>query len=283
MPTRPARMAVSPSSPCRRRRSRRRPGAGPAPPAPPRLDGAVVHLRRLDLDAAGAGGCSPASQAGRRETRLRNSSSRKRSRTFSRSRGFSRRPPGPGHRHVGGDGRHALAVAGLLLVRAQDLAQLLRLHLVEVLVDVLDAAELLDQLRRRLLADAGHAGDVVRGVALEPLEVGHLLRLDAVALAGPLLVVDHGVALVGAEHEEVDAGLHQLGDVAVQGDDVGLEALLRRLAGQGAQDVVGLVALHAKMGMLKASMSSRQRSICGGGLGPPAGGPCRSRPSRGER
>ena len=36
-----------------------------------------------------------------------------------------------------------------------------RLDLVQALVERLDAAELLQQLRRRLLADAGHAGDVV--------------------------------------------------------------------------------------------------------------------------
>ncbi len=142
-------------------------------------------------------------------------------------------------------------MAGLRFVLAQVLPQLLGLHLVQVLVEVLHAPELLHELGRRLLADAGHAGDVVGRVALEPLEVRHLGRLDAVALAGQLLVVDDGVPLVGAVHVDVDAGPHELDDVAVQSHKVGLEILRRRLAGQGAEHVVGLEACDANDGDLE--------------------------------
>ncbi|KKL73049.1 hypothetical protein LCGC14_2078800 [marine sediment metagenome] len=51
------------------------------------------------------------------------------------------------------------------------------------------------------IADAGHAGYIVRCVALKRLEVRNLLRQDAVALLdlfGGL--VDYGVALIGAVH-----------------------------------------------------------------------------------
>src|SRR4029453_5256482 len=51
----------------------------------------------------------------------------------------------------------------------------LALHEGEVLVEPLHAAELGDELDRRLLADSGHAGNVVDGVAHEGEESGNLL------------------------------------------------------------------------------------------------------------
>ena len=81
-------------------------------------------------------------------------------------------------RRVAVDRRQVLAEPRLSLVLAQLLAQLVGLHLVDALEDALDGAELLQQLRRGLLADAGHAGDVVRRVALQPLVVGDLRRAE---------------------------------------------------------------------------------------------------------
>ena len=57
------------------------------------------------------------------------------------------------------------------------------LDMIEVLVNALHAAELLHQRRRRLLADAGHAFDIVDGVAGQRLDIDQRRRLDAEALA----------------------------------------------------------------------------------------------------
>ena len=107
--------------------------------------------------------------------------------------------------------------------------------LVDVLVDAFDAAELLDEANGSLLADAGDAGNVVGGVALEAFEVGHLLRLEAVVLADGRFVVDHGVALIGTQHEEAHVRPDELDHVAVQADDEGIDALLFGLRGRGCR------------------------------------------------
>ena len=54
----------------------------------------------------------------------------------------------------------------------------------------LEVAELLQQVRRGLVADARDAGDVVRRVALEAVEVGDQLGRDAVAVDHRLVVVE---------------------------------------------------------------------------------------------
>ena len=58
----------------------------------------------------------------------------------------------------------------------------LPLEVVHMLVDALQAAVGLQQLRRGLVADAGHAGDVVGRVALEAEEVDELVGAHAVTL-----------------------------------------------------------------------------------------------------
>ena len=83
----------------------------------------------------------------------------------------------------------------------QLLLELRRRHLIDPPVQLLDGAELVEETHCGLIADAGHAGDIVRCVALERLEVRNLLRQDAVALLNLLCsLVDYGVALVGPVH-----------------------------------------------------------------------------------
>ena len=149
-------------------------------------------------------------------------------------------------RRVAADRRLVLAEQRLLLELAQLLPQLLRRHLRDRRVDALDAPELLDQLRRRLLADARHARDVVRRVALQPLVVGNLRRLEVVSLA-------HAVSVVGDRrrgldvrpvHEHVDARLDELQQVAVERHERHRNAALLRLLRERAQHVVRFVARH---------------------------------------
>ncbi len=53
-------------------------------------------------------------------------------------------------------------------------------QLVDMLVNALEAAVGSQQLRRRLVAHARHAGDVVGAVAFKAQEIGELRRLHAV-------------------------------------------------------------------------------------------------------
>ncbi len=122
---------------------------------------------------------------------------------------------------------------------------------------VLDRAVLLDELRRGLVADARHAGDVVRCVALQRHEVQVLIGTHAVAALdrGRVHQVDLGDAATVEQHGDrtvlLPACPHQLEEVAVRGDDHGVDPRTRRLEGEGADGVVGLVALGADDGDLQ--------------------------------
>ena len=98
--------------------------------------------------------------------------------------------------------------------------------------DRLEVAEALQQVRRGLVADARDAGDVVRRVALEAVEVGDQLGRDAVAVDHGLVVVDLrvGDAAPGRHHAHARLGVDDLEGVAVAGDDHHRHALLARLA-----------------------------------------------------
>ena len=82
-------------------------------------------------------------------------------------------------RHVGRDGRQALAHADALDVVLQALAVHLALHFGRALERRLHRAEALDQVLRALVADARRARNVVDGVALQRQQVGHLVRPHA--------------------------------------------------------------------------------------------------------
>ena len=97
---------------------------------------------------------------------------------------------------------------------------------------LLERAVALDQLARGLVADAGNAGDVVGGVALQAVEVGDQLRRDAVAVDHRLAVVDLrlGDPARGRHHLDEAVGVDQLEGVAVAGDDHHRHRAARRAA-----------------------------------------------------
>jgi hypothetical protein len=66
-----------------------------------------------------------------------------------------------GQRRVVQDGRQHAALADLVGVLAQRLAQLFVFDLLKVCQQVLHAAELLQEFDGGFFADAGHAGDIV--------------------------------------------------------------------------------------------------------------------------
>ncbi len=146
-------------------------------------------------------------------------------------------------------GRQLLRHAGVVGVVDEVLLAFCPGDLVDVGEDVLDGAELLQQLGGGLLADPRHARDVVGGVAAQTHQIGDQRRRDPVALEHRLGVVDLGLgdAARGAHHP------HSLGDqlvgVAVAGDDHHLQPLLAGLPGQRGDHVVGLVALDPDVGV----------------------------------
>ncbi len=136
-----------------------------------------------------------------------------------------------------------LVAPGLLLVVAQDLLDAGGLHLVNMGINLLDRAELLQQLGGGLLANARNLGDVVGGVASQSLVVGNQRRGEAVALLSGRHVVDLCVAEADAPRgDHVDGWLHQLQGVGVACHDQSHHSLLHRLVCQRADYVVGLEA-----------------------------------------
>ena len=105
----------------------------------------------------------------------------------------------------------------------------------------LDRAIGLDQLPGAFGADAGHAGDVVDVVSHQAEQVGHLTRQHAILLLDLRRVVEAGLVAVTAQpHVIVD----KLQEVFVFGGDDCADAGGRGGPGEGANDVVGLVAVH---------------------------------------
>ena len=143
----------------------------------------------------------------------------------------------------GGRNRHKeLALEQLLGVLPHEALDPGRRHLVHALDERLRAAELVDELHRCLLADAGNAGDVVGRIAGERLHVALLRGFEpAVALAYGVLVVDACIAEPGGE-QHPDVRRDELQRVRVAGGDERVHAVLRAPCRDRAQHVVGLVA-----------------------------------------
>ncbi len=148
------------------------------------------------------------------------------------------------------------------------------LEVVEMREDLLKRAEARDEFGRRLLADAWDARDVVAGIAPEGAEIGELAGAEAVSLLDGLFVVhlcvgdaapgDHDGDAVGDELEFVEVARH---------DQHSLSRALG-LGRQGADDVVGLIALLAVRGDVHRLQYLASHVELGGelvGHGPPGG------------
>ena len=145
---------------------------------------------------------------------------------------------------VGDRGGELLRDARVLGVVGEILLALGAGDLVDVGEHPLEVAVLVEQLGRGFVADAGNAGDVVRGVALQPDQVGDELGRDAVALDHSLAVVDLGVGDAAGGGHHADPVLDQLVDVAVAGDDHHRDVLLAGALRERGDHVVGLPAVH---------------------------------------
>jgi hypothetical protein len=147
-------------------------------------------------------------------------------------------------RQVADNRREVAPEEDLVAVLAELVAELRRRHLVEARQELVQRPELADELRSRLLADARDARDVVGRVALERLVVDHLVGTQPEPLVDLRDVVHHRVLDTGPGRHQPDAGRDELEHVEVDGDDRRLEVVVVvELPGDGADDVVGLVAL----------------------------------------
>ena len=148
----------------------------------------------------------------------------------------------------------------------QPLAQLALLLRVRRVQHPLQRAILGDQLQRRLFAHARHAGNVVRRVAHQALHVDHLLRFEAVDLLNIFRRDPDGVrdALFRVENGRFFA--RELEGVPVAGDEHGLPALALALGGDGAQNVVRLVAGQLQNGQPHSDDQLADNGILGAQL-----------------
>ena len=109
--------------------------------------------------------------------------------------------------------------------------------------DRIERAEIAQQGRRGLLADAGGAGQPVRGISAQcgqlaiPPAVGHPVGLGQIGL-GQCLPLP---ALAGPQNTDLSARIEQCQQVPIGGDDDDGGA---RLRGHGRDDVIGLGAVH---------------------------------------
>ena len=119
-----------------------------------------------------------------------------------------------------------------------------------VLEQRVERAEASDQLDRALLADTGHAGDVVARVADERQHVDNVGGHDAEFLQDALLIEPRAVlARIVDAHVIAD----ELKEVLVDGHDHDLEAGRGRAPRHRADDVVGFVAGEVRIGTPIAS------------------------------
>ena len=150
-------------------------------------------------------------------------------------------------RRVGNDGGQPIAAAGsLLALRQLPQGGGLGLHVRHGGIQRVDAAVALHQRRGGLFADARHAGNVVAAVAHQGLQVDHVNGVEAVLLPeqGGGHVGGGGLAHAGGHQLHAGTVGDELQAVPVAGDDDALPAPLFAAAGDGAQQVVGLVAHH---------------------------------------
>jgi hypothetical protein len=141
--------------------------------------------------------------------------------------------------HQRGDG----GVPAHLGLRQREALAKLGSQVVEVGIDPVDVPVCVDEFGRGLLADARHAGQVVRGV---PAKRGVLRvdgRVDTGTLHDPRLVVERVIRYAAAVVQDPDVRiLDQLVGIPVPCDDDDVVARRCRLGRERGDHVVGLVS-----------------------------------------
>src|SRR5690606_16000051 len=129
------------------------------------------------------------------------------------------------------------------------LTRALLLQVRSICQNVLQVTESLDELLRRLLANAGYARNVVRRITYHREKIDGVLRLHsqplrAVRYTNPLLLHARRPATTGIEQPYLVA--NELVEVLVTTHHHHLHTLLRTLTRQGSDYIVCLVARHGE-------------------------------------
>ena len=149
------------------------------------------------------------------------------------------------HRHAGSNPCELLTLSRGIGMPEQPLTIAFVLDFGGVLKQVVERAISGDQLAGALVADAGHALDVVDRVAHQREDVDHLLRRHT------KLLLDGGGVVPGAlvaRVEHADAVANELKEVLVERDDDRVEAGVDGLQRQRPDDVVGFIAIRCDDG-----------------------------------
>ena len=117
-------------------------------------------------------------------------------------------------------------------------------------VELIDGLVAADEVGGGLFADARHAPNVVGAVAHEGLQVNEALGGEAVFFTegDGIHVVGHGLSRLGGDKHDAGMVGDELEGVTVARDDDAVPALCLAAAGDGADEVVGLVAHHVVAG-----------------------------------
>ena len=148
-------------------------------------------------------------------------------------------------RRVAVNRREPVAVLCGLLARLQlGTRALFDLRVIQMLVNAVQRAEIVQQLHGGLFADARHARDIVRRVAHQGLEVDQVDRVEPVFFAELFGIIGlvGGLPHAGRDQAHGRAAADQLQAVPVAGDDHAAVAVLIRAAADRADQVVRLVA-----------------------------------------
>ena len=143
-------------------------------------------------------------------------------------------------RHLGEDGRELAAEPRLVGKGPQVLLPLDARHLVDVRQQRLHVAKLLDELARRQLTNAGHARDVVRGVAGQPEHIGNAVRHHRKPL-------ENGSDIDPLRPHRVEQRrplIHQLRQVLVARQHHHIKALAELRLDQRPDHIIGLISWH---------------------------------------
>ena len=147
--------------------------------------------------------------------------------------------------HVANDRHHPLAEPYFVGVGLERGLQPAFGKLVHPLQEGFDGDEVLNQLGRRLVADARDPGNVVGCVAAQRFEVDQLRGLEAVSLTNLIRPVQEGVGDAPSGDQRFHGLGHQLKTVEVARDYRDRVAALFGDASERADDVVGLEAFDS--------------------------------------
>ena len=138
-------------------------------------------------------------------------------------------------------------MTGALLSRCQLLdGSGLGLDVRQLFIDGLDAAVFLDEVHGGLLSHAGDAGDVVRGISHEGLQVDHVDGVEAILLPERLRghVFRGGLSHAGGDQLYLGAVCDELQGVLVSRHHHARPVLRFAFAGDGTDQIVRLPALQ---------------------------------------